>query len=359
MISTVIPRSPDQSMMDAAIQYAAMGWYIFPLKPNTKQPVIKAWNIKASNNANQIRFWWSKWPDANIGILMGNKSGLFAVDIDPKNGGDESIAHLLNDHNKFPETATQKTGSGGSHVLFAYPEQAIKTRRGYPADGIDICSDGSYIVAAPSIHPNGNPYRWTKDSKSLSDPPEWLIDLLHKESKKPINQDGVIKDGLRNDQLFRIGCSLRSKGKSKKDMGLEIHRINTYQCDPPLPDDEVNLIIDSINQQINQEKPPLFKYRDHIRSDQFPKDPTLRHILHAVSFYMDENGNRCYPTEDQIASDTGYTRETVSRKLKFAVSNEYILRRQYRQDGQKYWNYIYFLPRRFMTKPKPCDSESG
>ena len=344
-------------MMDAAIQYAAMGWYIFPLKPNTKQPVIKAWNIKASNNANQIRLWWSKWPDANIGILMGNKSGLFAVDIDPKNGGDESIAHLLNDHNKFPETATQKTGSGGSHVLFAYPEQPIKTRRGYPADGIDICSDGSYIVAAPSIHPNGNPYRWTKDPKSLSDPPEWLIDLLHKESKKPINQDGVIKDGLRNDQLFRIGCSLRSKGKSKKDMGLEIHRINTYQCDPPLPDDEVNLIIDSINQQINQEKPPLFKYRDHIRSDQFPKDPTLRHILHAVSFYMDENGNRCYPTEDQIAGDTGYTRETVSRKLKFAVSNEYILRHKYRQDGQKYWSYIYFLPRRFMTKRKRCDSE--
>jgi len=84
-------------MMDAAIQYAAMGWYIFPLKPDTKQPAIKAWNNKASNNANQIRFWWSKWPDANIGILMGNKSGLFAVDIDPKNGGDESIAHLLND----------------------------------------------------------------------------------------------------------------------------------------------------------------------------------------------------------------------------------------------------------------------
>jgi len=74
---------------------------------------------------------------------------------------------------------------------------------------------------------------------------------------------------------------------------------------------------------------------------------------------MDENGNRCYPTEDQIASDTGYTRETVSRKLKVAVSNEYILRHKQRQDGQKYWNYIYFLPRRFMTKRKRCDSELG
>ena len=346
-------------MKDAAIQYAAMGWYIFPLKPNSKQPVIKAWNIKASINADQIRYWWSKWPDANIGILMGNKSGLFAVDIDPKNGGDESITPLLNNHNQFPETATQKTGSGGSHVLFAYPEESIKTRRSYPANGIDICSDGSYIVAAPSIHPNGNPYQWTIDPTSLSNPPEWLIGLLRQASKKSINLDGVIKEGLRNDQLFRIGCSLRSKGKSKKEMGLEIHRINTYQCDPPLPDDEVNLIIDSINQQINQEKPPLFKYRDYIRSDEFPRDPTLRHILHAVSFYMDENGKRCYPTEDQIASDTGFTRETISKKLKVAVSEGFILRTKHKQDGQRYFNYIYFLPRRFMRSRTQREPEKA
>jgi len=359
LTTSVIQTVVKPSILDAALQYVAMGWYVFPLKPNTKQPVIRAWNKKASTNADQIRFWWSKWPDANIGILMGSKSGLFAVDIDPKNGGDESITHLLDENEYFPETATQKTGSGGSHILFAYPEQSIKTRRGYPGEGIDICSDGSYIVAAPSVHPNGNLYQWTKDPKTLSNPPEWLIDLLHKANKKPINLEGVIKEGLRNDQLYRIGCSLRSNGKSKKEMGLEIHKINTYQCDPPLHDDEVNQIIDSINQQINQEKLPLFKYRDYIRSDQFPKDPPLRHILHAVSFYMDEYGNHAYPTEEQLASDTGYARETISKKLKGAVSEGFILRTKHRQDGQRYFNYIYFLPRRFMTRPKPCDSERG
>jgi len=354
-----IQRDTESAMLDAALNYASIGWYVFPLKPNTKQPAINAWPDKASIQEQQINFWWTKWPDANIGILAGKKSGLFAVDIDPKNGGDESITHILNDHNKFPETATQRTGTGGSHILFTYPDKPVKTRRGYPETGIDICSDNSYIVAAPSIHPNGTTYKWTINPQDIKPAPQWLTDLLHKESKQPINKDGVIKEGLRNDQLFRIGCSLRSRGTSKKDMGLEIHRINTYQCDPPLPDNEVNLIIDSVNLQINSEKKPLFKYRDYIRSDQFPKDSTLRHILHAVSFYMDENGNRAYPTEDQIASDTGYTRETISRKLKFATSDGYIIRRKHKQDGQKFWNYIYFLPRRFMTKPKPCDSETG
>jgi len=340
------------SMLDAALRYAQMGWYVLPLKPNSKEPAIKAWPTKASTKADQIRYWWKKWPDANIGILAGKKSGLFVVDIDPKNGGDASISNLLNNHNQFPETATQKTGSGGSHILFAYPDEPVKTRRGYPGEGIDICSDNSYIVAAPSIHPNGNTYQWTIDPKSLSNPPEWLVDLLHKENKQLINHDGVIKEGLRNDQLFRIGCSLRSQGTNKRDMGFELHRINTYQCDPPLPDDEVNLIIDSINQQINSEKKPLFKYRDYIRSEQFPKDPTLRHILHAISFYMDENGNRAYPTEEQIAGDTGYVRETVSKKLKGAVTKGFILRSKHKQEGQKFFNYGYFLPRRFMTKPK-------
>jgi len=143
---------------------------------------------------------------------------------------------------------------------------------------------------------------------------------------------------------------LRSKGVSKKDFGIELLRINQYQCEPPLSDSEVNRIIDSVNLQLNQEKPPLFRYRDYVRSDQFPKDPTLRHILHAISFYMDENGDRAYPTEEQIANDTGYSRRTVCTKLKTAVSGDHILRSRHQPDGQKYFNYIYYLPRRFRNK---------
>jgi len=138
---------------------------------------------------------------------------------------------------------------------------------------------------------------------------------------------------------------------NKKDFGMELHRINQYQCEPPLSDDEVNKIIGSVNLRLNQEKLPVFRYRDYIRSEIFPKDPTLRHILHAISFYMDEYGNRCYPTEEQIASDTGYSRKTVCNRLKGAVSNEYILRSRHQPDGQKYFNYVYYLPRRFRTKP--------
>ena len=53
------------------------------------------------------------------------------------------------------------------------------------------------------------------------------------------------------------------------------------------------------------------------------------------------------------------TQPAISKKLKGAVSEGFILRTKHKQDGQRYFNYIYFLPRRFMTKPKPCDSERG
>jgi len=83
------------ALLEAAIQYANMGWRVFPLKPKRKDPIIKAWGTQATTDLRKIRQWWSTHPDANIAILTGKTSGLFVVDIDPKNGGDESITKLL------------------------------------------------------------------------------------------------------------------------------------------------------------------------------------------------------------------------------------------------------------------------
>ena len=134
------------SLKESAIQYAHLGWRVFPLRKNSKKPQIKKWQIYATTDATKIEYWWAKWPDANIGILTGGDTGVFAVDIDPKNGGDHSLSALLNSYGDFPDTAKQRTGSGGEHFIFRVPDQPIRTRRGMPGDGIDICSNGGYIV---------------------------------------------------------------------------------------------------------------------------------------------------------------------------------------------------------------------
>lgn len=97
-------------------------------------------------------------PDANIGINTGAASGgLVVLDIDPKNGGDESFRRLLDGLGPLPEVPTANTKSGGMHLFFSasnLPERRLKNldRAGYP--GIDvICSAfGKYqhVAAAPS-----------------------------------------------------------------------------------------------------------------------------------------------------------------------------------------------------------------
>ena len=354
-----IHQNDNLTLHDAALEYAENGWFVLPLKPRTKEPRFRGWPSKATNDPEQVHKWWLKEPSANIGILAGCKSGFFALDVDPKNGGDVSLSQLLNCENQLPETASQRTGSGGTHTLFTYPDKPIKTTRSQLSFGIDICSDKSYIVVSPSIHPNGTPYIWENDYRRIQPCPTWLLALLSTNKTIPLLSDGLISEGHRNDKLFRIGCSLRSKGMSKNDMGMELHTINACRCDLPLSDNEVNVIIDSVNQKVIREKPPLFRYRDFIRSTEFPKDSTLRHIMHVITFYMDENGNRAYPTEEQIAQDTGYTRETISRKLKFAVKSSLIKRIKHQQNGQKYFNYIYLLPSRFLQRNNRCDSKLG
>lgn len=329
--------------------YAEKGWRVLPIKEGSKAPpLIKNWQLLATDDSNQIREWWAKHPNANIGIATGLETGIFVVDIDPKNGGNESLAELL-EKNRLPETLTVRTGSDGRHIFFKC-NTTIKSNAGKLGKGIDIRAEGGYVVAPRSIHPNGSQYRWL-NSKPAAEAPDWLINCLKKKlevKKEPIKTDGFIPDGARNQELYRRGCSLRGKGVTARDLGVELHKINLYDCEIPLADDEVNLIIASVNDYINRGKAPVFRYRDFIRSNQVIKDQTLRHILLNLSLYMDMDGNRCYPSQEQIASDTGLTRETVNKKLKMAEEKGYIKILKHKAANQEWGNNVYLLPKRFV-----------
>src|SRR6266849_3351566 len=63
-----------------------------------KHPRVKDWQRVATCNEEQLREWWKKWPDANPAVATGYRSGCFVVDFDPRNGGFENIAALLDVH---------------------------------------------------------------------------------------------------------------------------------------------------------------------------------------------------------------------------------------------------------------------
>ena len=69
----------DNQLLQAALSYAEHGWPVIPLKPNDKRLLLKSWSDKAMTDPEQIREWWAKTPDANVGLLTGMRSKLLVV----------------------------------------------------------------------------------------------------------------------------------------------------------------------------------------------------------------------------------------------------------------------------------------
>lgn len=178
---------PGPRMRDAALGYAAKDWPVFPLGPRSKVPLIsKADGGRGFHDAtvdeSQIREWWTRWPHANVGIATGHAFDAF--DVDPEHGGEETLAQLVAMHGLLPTTRESRTGSGGRHVLF-WPDVRVRCSAGRLSRGLDVRGRGGYIVAPPSVHPNGQPYVWRVHDLALAAWPPWLLDLILPPPAKP------------------------------------------------------------------------------------------------------------------------------------------------------------------------------
>jgi len=71
------------------------------------------WRDKCSCDNLQIETWWSKTPDANIGIACG-ESGLLVLDVDAGKGGNESLMTLMDEYGGLPDTVESLTGAVGA-----------------------------------------------------------------------------------------------------------------------------------------------------------------------------------------------------------------------------------------------------
>lgn len=148
------------TMLEAALSYAEQGYAVFPMRSRSKQSCIMDWPNKATTDADQIRRWWGQWPNANIGIATGAKSGVVVIDVDGQQGV-ESLAQLEAQLGALPRDVTVRTGSGGLHIYCRIDAgQAIANSIGALAKNIDVRGDGGCVVAPPSIHPNGSSYEW-------------------------------------------------------------------------------------------------------------------------------------------------------------------------------------------------------
>lgn len=209
----------------------------------------------ASIDPEHIRKWWTRWPQANIGVVTGRKSGLFVIDIDPRHGGVESWKNLINQQRPLPLTVSVTSGGGGTHLFFICPSEGLPSSAGRLGKGIDTLGDGSSVILPPSTHLLGV-YIWDKHPASydLQLLPQWLLSLLQ-DSKKSTQaltldwrQAGLkgVSEGERNDTMMRLAGRYIALGMPQEEVVALLQLVNK-ENHPPLAQDEIEKIVVSVS----------------------------------------------------------------------------------------------------------------
>jgi len=226
--------SPTHTPLAYALAYARRGWHVFPCYEwagdrcacddgascgnGGKHPRVSTGFKAATTDPDQIREWWTRWPRANVAIATG-ASRLVVVDVDPRNGGDESMRDLETEHGRLPDTIRAVTGGGGSHELFAAPDVPRVPSR-VIADGVDIKAHGGYVIAAPSTHSSGGTYEWDAGAHpgdaELAPCPEWIVRrLAQPTTTKHEPATGAVTDGVIGKAFELLGWLGRAVGPDR------------------------------------------------------------------------------------------------------------------------------------------------
>lgn len=244
----------------AALKYIEQGFGVIPLREREKVPATSHGLKDATDNPEQVEVWWGFGrhagfkKDFNVGLVLGGASnGIIALDIDTHGAdGLKTLEEFELKNGKLPKTARAKTGSGGMHLLYRTSRKLRPWAN--PKLGIDLRADDSYIVAPPSIHPNGTAYEWIDAPWDVpvaqaDDTVYALLDYCapanhgegdggeHTKFAMPTEK---LKEGQgRNDFLFGYARSLLGKGRPQSEIKTTIIGANYEWCDPPIPMDEL------------------------------------------------------------------------------------------------------------------------
>ena len=153
-----------------------------------KHPRLAAWQERASNEPTAIRALFTQTKTrrrSNIAVATGRASGVFVLDVDPRSGGDESLAALVARYGPLPDTWQTLTPSQGVHWWFAWPglpegvtigNVSSGPEGGLLGPGLDVRGDGGYVVVPPSSRGVLGAYVWEASSipGEPAPAPEWV-----------------------------------------------------------------------------------------------------------------------------------------------------------------------------------------
>lgn len=237
-----------------------------------KHPAISDWTNRAFSTEQEVERWWSSHPHHNVGVVTGEASGIVVIDVDPRNGGFESLDQLeqVLPGGPLPVTLTAETGGGGRHYFFKCDRPITKGPLSADFPGIDVQANGAQVVVPPSRHSSGRRYAWAdgqRGNEELAPVPVGLLALLEARGSggggsggRKVDLDAVIAqgkvpEGTRNDTVYAFACRQARRsgvGRPGGDKPENVNEViagvtgfNVTFCSPPLGKDELMVIINS------------------------------------------------------------------------------------------------------------------
>lgn len=234
-------------ILKEALTLLRLGYSVIPVKERSKEPAVM-WQKYQKERASeeQVRQWFEK-SSLNLGVVCGAISNLAVLDFD----GEKGLAYL--NYSQLSSTLVSITGKGKQLWYRTSSETKIGNSVCKISDGVDVRGEGGFVVAPPSIHPNGRRYRFLNvpmETALLLDFPVSLLQSPNVPVQTVSKADGWIgkaleemKHGNIDDTLFSLCSRLRADGYTAGDARvlLDVHARNAGAVDGHLDEKIANV----------------------------------------------------------------------------------------------------------------------
>jgi len=280
-----------ETMFAKAFAYMADGYSVIPVG-NDKRPMIKSWKEFQTTAADhdQLEQWFTKdYPNANIGIVTGVISGITVIDVD-------TYKEKKTDPNIFPKTFTVRTGNGGYQLFYKHNPGMTVSAEGYDnMPGVDIRSDGGYVVAPPSVtkykDKNSGEWKGGEYTVALNKPlADFPTDMFPK--KKPRKTlTGILGTGKgsRNDNIASFSGMLLKVADEKNwedEVWPAVQRTNKTFSEE-LPQKELRSTFESIARKELQRRADMIVSPIQVKS----MDENGKEVSEIVQVPLRKSGN--------------------------------------------------------------------
>lgn len=217
-----------QAPLQAALDHAKAGHPVLPWRwvEGRKVPHIKDWPNKADIDANKIRKWWKRWPDAQVGIVTGERSGIDVLDPDQKDGKD-GMAALHHAGHDVDSPVIVKTPSGGLHYWYEHVPGHRGTQNLDGMEGVDVRADGGWVGVPGSdgySYQTGDLEHWA-DLRDVRCLPRWPLPVQPRKPPSGTAEPSGLPFHLLRESLLSLPIGARQKHFGSDGEWFKVARI--------------------------------------------------------------------------------------------------------------------------------------